>query len=1222
MDGLSDFTSILAAQDENQHGLYSYKYHTTYYSYLRAIGDTENANKQERLAKRCEKFTNTRTEGTQFILYVNCVTSNDINQDNTNLKEILKELNKIRPILENELVEINVVDKLISEMQLNFEKLNRITKTFEANNDSEEHENSSEIKNVSTELINHMRCLKLFAHETAYSKRIEFISCISDAPNKMEILFNNIVNTEEEINRRSRILSKWFHPDRTKNKDCLFVLQEIYKTQGDELFKLILGFKEHLLNKLKKSLELEDYENHGNELWKITIDYHNASKGQWNKLKLLKKDDIKELSSELLKQNSMLMGELAYHQYQAACKIADKAKILKRQVKLRGHMALCLYFTKKFLEASLYALVAMLLQIRDPNITQQELNETKKIFDKVNGGSKEKEKSEEGMSPDLNADIKLENDFNNAIALIRIKNQAISINDRANIMNTINKSLINTTTKLFIKVEHNYQTSNKEILHTIEHAKTYRAKGFGIMVSGGIFGGAISATAVVDIYRAISATGITSLTGPVGLVTGVACLVGGYYFGYLSHKKGKEIFKEPIIREQLNIIITKALSAYDVKKYQEFINALSEEYDDEHHKQLLDCHGKIGITGIDDIVDILQRHGFRSDGIAYLLVVLGEVLASGKIKIKDSILSTEHTKLALEYLEDSQEMPFFSRLEEMRNIARTNIAILNIIEHDDEAYEEPKETIEEVRNSVDENFQFVGKAKLRLEVLEDFLWILSGEDLPNSNGSFFITFPDATKSNSELDDKYINYLNNQKSFNQNKYYYKAVYFERLAEKEDKINKLNSLRYWQLAQENYNIAHEIDPYNQIFFSWICKQKKYKDAITCNTEALNLDPGNISAGKYRELIKKFNVDNKIEHHIDRYKKELTYKIDYLKNSHSDESPSYKILSIDGGGIRGILPALWLSEIEYQTHRPISHLFNMIAGTSTGRIIATGLSTPQFKPFYETTDEYTDHIEYEYSNLIPIFSASELLNIYKNELNKLFSKSISWFNIFSNERKTIFENYFGETRLSHSLTELVIPATNDNCLHLFTHYDTKNSKNNEVNNTFVDLLMATTATPTFYLPHKISNKTFKDGGIYLNNPASTAYDEAIRYNVSKEKISVLSLDTGCYLPDPSNPDQYSNLLFWTQNQPKMMISTQEYETDCRMYKELKNRYQRWQVFFEEPIRLDVYESIPNLLELGYQYIEELDCSDENPINTLVESFDLEIGIDQNNISRLITC
>ncbi|CAG8751051.1 3884_t:CDS:1, partial [Cetraspora pellucida] len=306
----------------------------------------------------------------------------------------------------------------------------------------------------------------------------------------------------------------------------------------------------------------------------------------------------------------------------------------------------------------------------------------------------------------------------------------------------------------------------------------------------------------------------------------------------------------------------------------------------------------------------------------------------------------------------------------------------------------------------------------------------------------------------------------------------------------------------------------------------------------------------------------------------------------------------------GIRGVLPALWLSEIEYRTHRPISRLFNMIAGTSTGGIIAAGLSAPQFKR-KKITENY---FEYEYSNLIPRFSASDLLSIYKDESKNLFTSTslldkIMWPKEhvkYTNEgRSTIFKKYFEETRISESFTELVIPAANENYTHLFTHYDAyENRLNIELNNTFVDILMATTASPTFFPAYKIGNKTFIDGGMHLNNPASTAYSEAIRYNVPEKNISVLSLGTGCYLPDPSNSNQY-DLLFWAQNLPQSMISAQESNTDREMYNNLKNRYQRWQVFFEEPIGLDDHKSIPDLLELGYQYIEELDCSDENPIN-----------------------
>ncbi|RIB25829.1 hypothetical protein C2G38_2030712 [Gigaspora rosea] len=627
-------------EDENQHGFYYYKYHTTYSSYFRAIGDMENANKQERLAKRYERYGNTRAEGTQFVLYANDATTDEINQDDklkeileTLDKKILETLDKIRPILENELADINVVNKLISDIQRIFERLNGITKTFEG------YQEATNCENYMNKLVDSL------------------------------------------INEKLIILN-----DNSNNK-------------------------EH------------------------------------------------ENSSE---------------------------------------------------KAPLYALAAILLQIRDLTTTQQELNETKKIFDKVNGGieEEEKEKSE---------------DFNNAMALIRTNNQGISIFDRQNIQNTINQNLINTTTELFIKAERSlvrYQTSYKEILRTKKHANSYKAKGCVISIAGGMAGGIATGTACAEIYSAIYITGVASVLGPVGLVAGVFCLVGGIYLGSHLFKKGKEMFKEPIIRENLNKIINKALISYDDEKYQEFIIALSEEYD-ENHKALFYCRDYFGIRGIADIVNKLQIHGFRSDGIAYLLVVLGEVLASGKIKTKgvtNASLKADAKKIFQMALDDklvkeARELDECTR--KLRKICQGSYerCFKNTCESGNDAYKMAKETIEQVRKSVKENFQFVSKAELRLEVLEDFLWIISGEDLHDSNTSFFITSPVA----SELDDKYINYLNNQQSFNQNNYYYKAVYFEHLAEKETKINKLKILRHWQSAQKNYNIAHEIDPDNPNYYA---------------------------------------------------------------------------------------------------------------------------------------------------------------------------------------------------------------------------------------------------------------------------------------------------------------------------------------------------------------------------------------------------------------------
>ena len=66
-------------------------------------------------------------------------------------------------------------------------------------------------------------------------------------------------------------------------------------------------------------------------------------------------------------------------------------------------------------------------------------------------------------------------------------------------------------------------------------------------------------------------------------------------------------------------------------------------------------------------------------------------------------------------------------------------------------------------------------------------------------------------------------------------------------------------------------------------------------------------------------------------------------------------FRILSIDGGGIRGVIPSVLLEQLEKRSGQPISALFDLIAGTSTGGILAVGLTVPgeQRKPKYTATD-----------------------------------------------------------------------------------------------------------------------------------------------------------------------------------------------------------------------------------------------------------------------------
>ena len=71
---------------------------------------------------------------------------------------------------------------------------------------------------------------------------------------------------------------------------------------------------------------------------------------------------------------------------------------------------------------------------------------------------------------------------------------------------------------------------------------------------------------------------------------------------------------------------------------------------------------------------------------------------------------------------------------------------------------------------------------------------------------------------------------------------------------------------------------------------------------------------------------------------------------------------VLSIDGGGIRGIIPAMVIHYLETQTGRPALELFDLVAGTSTGGIIGLGLALPSFTHSQQ-----------------PRFSAKELADLY---------------------------------------------------------------------------------------------------------------------------------------------------------------------------------------------------------------------------------------------------
>jgi hypothetical protein len=1291
--------------------LFKFKYHTTYASYLKTVGEVDEANKQQDLAKSYKNCGGTDIYKTKSILFTETkLNLNQVSEEKSILNDVEEQLKNIQPILGDNVIEsIRQTFKQFIKIPVTFKEYEEIvnyvtflnkttdgliyegliklevpqnTETNEVKEQLEHQIKTTVEKNENKqEFIDSLRHLKKLALETTYSKRIAFIQHVLNSSNKKEVLYSDTQFTEEEINKRYKKLASYFHPDKTNQPNTPNYLQDKHKNLGSDIFKATQEFRDFLLSELKvvsNNEGLNFHEKKANELWKITIDFRNAAKGQWDKLKVLKEDEIKEFSPEELKNLSVANGILAYQEYRAACKIVDKDKQLKKQVKLRGSMALCLYVSNKYLEAQLYALSAIQLQLKNSHeVTKQDLIEATNIFDKIKNGNTTE------AAPKLNTEIKLKGNEGNSMALVKMVDQEISFFEKKAFCCSIRDDMEKLSTELLLKPDRSlvcYQASKEENLRTNEHSIKYKMAGFATFTFGG------AATLGIFETAAVAISGV--LLTPIALVAGLATLGLGFYCGKELWKKGSSLMEEPEIRENLNKIMREALSAYDKGNYQEFFEKLSQEY--KNGSRLFKLEERDDTIAPRNIIDSLLKHGFRSDGIAYLLNLLGEVLNSGKIEIKgkakttnelkelaknvfagvlseklkeeakklddrvnnlrsykiksyfdrfkDSVSFKEYSDIAQEHIGDAQKMPFQSRLGEMCNIARINLSIFDILNGGQEEFNRAKKTIEEIRDSINSEHQFVGMAKSRLEALEDLLWVVSGDEQPKKSPELSqITFPEDTMK--YIDNKYIDYLNEklqQITSNQDKikiYNQIAVCCEQLAEKDDKINQLNSLKYWHYAQKNYEHIREIDwnnpdatlgfakcllklsKYTQIvkladtnqsltlsseYWRYCsiayCKQNNYEMANDAIVHALSLDFKNKSASKQWEILRKLE-ENTIKSRIKRYKNyknNIIYEENYLVNSRSNINSNYNVLSIDGGGIRGVLPALWLSEIENRTHRPISHLFSMIAGTSTGGFIAAGLSAPDWSLSGKSSCNY--------SNFKPKFSAAELLKFYQQDQAKnIFANNwwkyfTSFFNT-SSDFNNYFKDQFRETRLSQALTELVIPATSIlyNSAHLFTRYDAHNESSKDI--TFFDALMATTAAPTFFQPYN----GYLDGGMHLNNPAMEAYNETIRYKVASEKVSVLSLGTGGYISDPLRPDMYWGQLFW----PKDNHDMQEYSTDCQMYNMLGNRYQRWQVWFEEPIGFNDIHSIPYLLEIGNQYIEELDASDENPMNKLVESF-----------------
>lgn len=291
--------------------------------------------------------------------------------------------------------------------------------------------------------------------------------------------------------------------------------------------------------------------------------------------------------------------------------------------------------------------------------------------------------------------------------------------------------------------------------------------------------------------------------------------------------------------------------------------------------------------------------------------------------------------------------------------------------------------------------------------------------------------------------------------------------------------------------------------------------------------------------------------------------------------------RILSIDGGGIKGVFPAAFLAQIEEATGKRIADHFDLIAGTSTGGIIALGLGLGLRAT--EILDLYQTHGP-------TIFAPPPVRRgLWKAMLPEKLRRRIE-VKYGADGLRQALERTFGRKRLGESRVRLVIPAYHAIQRDVYVFKTTHHPRFElDFKCPVIDVAMATAAAPTYFPAHKtVDGTSLVDGGIWANNPVGLAVVEALGVlEWPRHSLHVLSL--GCTESSYSVPYEASEIALalrvqeiFLQGQSKGAIGTAKLLTGHTGIRRRVYRYQP--VVAHGTFEMDAMAGVEHLRGLGH--------------------------------------
>lgn len=321
--------------------------------------------------------------------------------------------------------------------------------------------------------------------------------------------------------------------------------------------------------------------------------------------------------------------------------------------------------------------------------------------------------------------------------------------------------------------------------------------------------------------------------------------------------------------------------------------------------------------------------------------------------------------------------------------------------------------------------------------------------------------------------------------------------------------------------------------------------------------------------------------------------------------------KILAIDGGGIRGIIPAIILAEIERRTGQQIVNLFDLMAGSSTGGLLVMGLNVP------DTQGQ-------------PKYTAEELALMYEREGHEIFSRSMwrsvrTMNNINGSKYPSdgidhVLDRFFGEMMLSQAIGDVLITSYEIKRLQPWFFRSNKARVSTMCNFRMRDVVRSTTAAPTFFDPAQVyhpdlPNDSFAliDGSLNAANPALVAYIEARDKHPDTEDFLIVSLGTGEHTRTMDlEATKHWGLAGWAQRIMHVAFHAMSGVVDYQLRHLLPpaqdgvQHYYRFQAQLTNGASDDMDDTSPknmkSLRALAYQLIEQNDSAIDRIAQTLL--------------------